>query len=284
MRHGIKTLALAALLISPLASGAPVAYTDEAAFLAAVTPTIVESFEDESLTDALPSLSTTNFTVQITPLSGSFAGVIIDDSPGWASDGVQYLGGGAGGPNPWRLDFTLSFPVYAIAFDVMSASEAPTQSGGMSVVRFDLPTGEEFVMSSCPPCLQSPGFPGSADYFFGIVSDVPFTTFSIVNTAYSDGVAFDRMQFVPALDPAAMLQQLAADVAGVGPGKSLASKIALAQTYYSAGDIPATCAVLTDFVSTVQGFATGRKPKLSSETAAALIADAESIMAAIGCN
>jgi len=79
------------------------------------------------------------------------------------------------------------------------------------------------------------------------------------------------------------LQQLRTEVKGVGPGKSLANKVALAQTYYEAGDIPATCAVLTDFVSSVQSMAAGRKPKLSTEVASELIADAQAIMAAIGC-
>jgi hypothetical protein len=65
--------------------------------------------------------------VQITPLSGDPSGILIENSAGWASDGSQYLGAGAGGPNPWRLDSTLDFPVHAGAFDVMSAPEAPTQ-------------------------------------------------------------------------------------------------------------------------------------------------------------
>ena len=279
MTHGTKALALAALLISPVTTGAPVAYTDEAAFLAAVTPAYIESFEDEQVTAHQPTQVTTYFTARITPLSGDYSGILIGNSPGWASDGTQYLGGG-GGPNPWRLDVTLDFPVYAIAFDVMSASEARTQAGDMSVVRLDLPTGEQFIMSSCPPCLQSPGFPGKADYFFGIVSDTLFSTFSIVNTAYSDGVAFDRMQFVPALDPADMLADLSAAVTGVGPGKSLSDKVALTQTYYAVPDVQATCAMLTDFNREVTA---QRGKKIAAEFADELTADAQAIMGSIGC-
>jgi len=279
MKHGLKVLGVAALVVSPLANGAPVAYTDEAAFLAAVTPAYIESFEDELVTAHQPTQVTTYFTVQITPLSGDYSGILIGNSPGWASDGTQYLGGG-GGPNPWRMDFTLDFPVYAIAFDVMSASEARTQAGDMSVVRLDLPSGEQFIMSSCPPCLQSPGFPGNADYFFGIVSDTPFTTFSIVNTAYSDGVAFDRMQFVPSLDPIEMLAELSDEVAGVGPGKSLADKVALAQTYYAVPDVQATCAMLTDFNNEVRA---QRGKLIPIELADDLAADAQAIMGSIGC-
>lgn len=85
-------------------------------------------------------------------------------------------------------------------------------------------------------------------------------------------------------DPGALLQQLATDVTGVGPGTSLADKVALAQTYYTVSDIPATCAVLTDFVSQVGSLTHGKKPKLPTELASELIADAEAIMTAIGCN
>ena len=155
------------LAVSPLAQGAATAFTDEAEFVTAAQPTIVESFEDEALAGPATSLTTSYFKVDITPLTGDYSGLVIGNSPGWASDGTQYLGAGAGGPNPWRIDITLDFPVYAVAFDVVSASEAPTQSGGTSVVRLDLPAGEQFVMSSCPPCLDSPGFPGNADYFLG---------------------------------------------------------------------------------------------------------------------
>ena len=135
-------------------------------------------------------------------------------------------------------------------------------------------------MSSCPPCLQSPGFPGNADYFFGVVSDTPFSTFSIVNTAYSDGVAFDRMQFVPSLDPIEMLAELSDEVAGVGPGKSLADKVALAQTYYAVPDVQATCAMLTDFNNEVRA---QRGKLIPIELADDLAADAQAIMGSIGC-
>jgi probable HAF family extracellular repeat protein len=74
---------------------------------------------------------------------------------------------------------------------------------------------------------------------------------------------------------------LLTEVTGVGPGQSLANKVTAAQTYYAVPDIQATCAMLTGFVNEVQA-QDGKKidPTLDAK----LIADAQAIEAAIGCN
>ncbi len=82
--------------------------------------------------------------------------------------------------------------------------------------------------------------------------------------------------------PGALLQQLLSDVTQVGPGKSLADKVGLAQTYYLVPDIQATCAVLSDFVSEVK--AQAGKKKLTDTQAATITSDAHAIMVAIGCD
>ena len=97
----------------------------------------------------------------------------------------------------------------------------------------------------------------------------------------AEGLIFDVEPEQPA-DPIILVQHLLNDVSGVGPGKSLANKAALARTYYAANDIPATCAVLTDFVSELMVQA-GKK-KLTTTQAAALTADASAIMETVGCN
>jgi hypothetical protein len=81
--------------------------------------------------------------------------------------------------------------------------------------------------------------------------------------------------------PATMLQDLAESVEGVGPGRSLADKVALAQTYFAVPDVQATCAVLTDFLAEVHA-QFGKK--LANDLAEKLSADAQAIKAAIGCN
>ena len=99
-----------------------------------------------------------------------------------------------------------------------------------------------------------------------------------VDFALPSGVEFGDAS-VPDAGP--LLQQLLIDVTGVGPGKSLANKVKLAQTYYAVPDIQATCAVLTDFVSEVSAQA-GKK--LTANQGATLTSDARAIMADIGCN
>ena len=84
--------------------------------------------------------------------------------------------------------------------------------------------------------------------------------------------------------PPPVKQRLAAlltEVTGVGPGKSLANKVALAQTYYAAKDVQATCAVLTEFVNEVKAQA-GKK--IAPTLDAKLIADANAIETAVHCN
>ena len=76
------------------------------------------------------------------------------------------------------------------------------------------------------------------------------------------------------------LQHLLADVTGVGPGKSLADKVARAQTHYAAFDIDATCDVLRGFTNQVSAQA-GKK--LTDAQATVFTSDANAITDAIGC-
>jgi hypothetical protein len=77
------------------------------------------------------------------------------------------------------------------------------------------------------------------------------------------------------------LATLLTEVTGVGPGRSLARKVALAQTYYAAKDVQATCAMLTAFENEVEAQA-GKK--IDRALDAKLIADANAIEVAIGCH
>jgi hypothetical protein len=105
-----------------------------------------------------------------------------------------------------------------------------------------------------------------------------------VVTTWNDttGLTAAAGEIVPISAVVDWLASLRQSVTGVGPGKSLADKVTLAQTYYAVPDVPATCAALTDFVSQVKAQA-GNK-KLTTVQAAKLKSDAQAIMAAIGCN
>ena len=53
-------------------------------------------------------------------------------------------------------------------------------------------------------------------------------------------------------DPGTLLEQLGTTVTGAGPGRSLADKIMLAQTYLAVPDVQSTCAMLGDFLNQVR--------------------------------
>ncbi len=94
----------------------------------------------------------------------------------------------------------------------------------------------------------------------------------------------DSVSVLLNVGPPPVKQRLAAlltEVTGVGPGKSLANKVALAQTYYAAKDLQATCTVLTGFVNEVKAQA-GKK--IAPTLDAKLIADANAIETAVHCN
>lgn len=76
------------------------------------------------------------------------------------------------------------------------------------------------------------------------------------------------------------LADLAGDVSGAGPGSSLANRIATVKAYYAAGDVPASCALLTDFQKQVSAQA-GKK--LTIEQATSLSGQAQTIRTALGC-
>jgi hypothetical protein len=100
---------------------------------------------------------------------------------------------------------------------------------------------------------------------------------TILPNAYED-LGFQT--FVQPVNPAALLELLRKSVIGLGPGRSLVNKVALAQTYYAVPDINATCAVLTGFVHEVSA-QTGKK--LTTEQAASATSDAQAVMSAISC-
>ena len=76
------------------------------------------------------------------------------------------------------------------------------------------------------------------------------------------------------------LQVLAGQVAGVGPGNSLAAKVAQAQSYLSSGNTSAVCSTLGSFVSEAQA-QSGKQ--LTTSQAAGLIAAANRIQSVLTC-
>ena len=81
-------------------------------------------------------------------------------------------------------------------------------------------------------------------------------------------------------DAGEQLADLAAAVRGVGPGKSLAATVAVAQFFLAHGQIKATCVTLRVFELEVAAQAGKKIPRAE---AAALIADARRIRAVLDC-
>ena len=79
---------------------------------------------------------------------------------------------------------------------------------------------------------------------------------------------------------AEQLDELAAAVEGVGPGKSLTAKVNAIQGYVAANDTASACATLDDLINEVNA-QSGKK--ISTALAASLISQAHSIQAALGC-
>ena len=87
--------------------------------------------------------------------------------------------------------------------------------------------------------------------------------------------------FMFVLTPVAeALAALRTEVKDVGPGRSLANKVKLAEAYYLAHDTEATCAVLAGFTYEVKVLAHHR---IDRTLAKQWVADARAIEAAIGC-
>jgi len=277
MRHGIRVLSAVVLLLGPHVEAASV-YDNREAFLAAVGAVVSEGFETfptNTCTNGGPSPTNVfegaNFRVTSTPTEGgtSFLCTGTAGAGPVPTEGSNALIAGSNTMDKWYLDVqVLDGPVYAVGFDLVDAAE-----NGAAL--FANEKGETATIANC--CRSS-----GSTLFFGFISETPFARFTLINEAHGDGWAIDQVVLAAssAPDPAALLQQLLVDVAGVGPGKSLADKVGLAQTYYAVPDVQATCAMLTDFGNEVRA---QRGKKITAEVADELTADTLAIIGAIGC-
>jgi alpha-tubulin suppressor-like RCC1 family protein len=98
-------------------------------------------------------------------------------------------------------------------------------------------------------------------------------------TAIAAG-AFQSLALVPAADPAALLAQLAVDVAGIGPGSSLSAKVEAAQSAQARGALTTACHLMDAFVQEVRA---GSGETIDALLAGKLAADATNIESALGC-
>lgn len=100
-------------------------------------------------------------------------------------------------------------------------------------------------------------------------------------TRLTDSSAFDGIpDWQPVPSAQEQLAELAATVDGVGPGSSLAAKVARVQAELAAGDTAAACPTLAVFVHEVEA---QEGHRLTAAEASQLVAAAERIEAVLGC-
>ena len=78
------------------------------------------------------------------------------------------------------------------------------------------------------------------------------------------------------------LEALSNFVKEIGPGSSLADKVAISAAYYAVPDLLSACGVLDDFINQVRGLLRGSR--ITDELANQLIEDAVSIKSAMECD
>ena len=193
----------------------------------------------------------------------------------------------------------LDFTIRIFRFEDAAVQAVPFAEVDVSAQVLETPTSHPSLVLYSAAISPPITLPDDGTYFFSVVADTPDTTedwwwFFLDGSTMSyhrnvDGEAWIerlprsysfRLHGELAPDAATMLGQLQAAVSGVGPGKSLADKVSLAQTYYGVPDVQATCAVLTAFSNEVRA---QRGKKMTVEVADDLTAEAQAIMGAIGC-
>jgi hypothetical protein len=200
-----------------------------------------------------------------------------------------------GGIPPLNFCFGCGLPGPDAGVADMSVSglSDPALAGLVQVFNFEgfVQSGELTVSPTID--VTGPGTYSSAFTMFARVAYGPPN--ATTPTLYVDfiGSGIVTITFGPKLDPEGPLifegldysfvplpAALLVAVKGVGPGTSLADKVTLAQTYYSANDIPNTCSQLTAFVNEVNA---QNGKSISQSTAKLLVLDAQTIQGAIGC-
>jgi len=163
--------------------------------------------------------------------------------------------------------------------DWYSVQDAYLSHAGRSVIVFDVfgppdlfayAGGEGGIVFEFDP--SEPGVSG-----VGLIEDLAI---SAGVTTRSGLIRFRLISLSFGQPTEALIENLLESVTGVGPGRSLADKVALVQAYYAAGDVVAACAMLGDFQRQVKA---QNGKKLSALQATEFLGEAEEIGEGIGC-
>jgi len=150
-----------------------------------------------------------------------------------------------------------------------------TATGGLPPYTFSIGTGlpQGLLLNTSTGAISGTPAGNGAFTFNAQVVDSLGTDGDTVSSSCAITVA-------PAPPAVALLADLLADVQEIGSDKSLATEVQLAQTYYAAHDVPATCAVLTALVEDVKALAEKKRGKTHRGD---IIRDARATQHVIGC-
>ena len=149
--------------------------------------------------------------------------------------------------------------------------------GGRSVVGFDV-----FGLASLFSYAVSDGvvsfpFPAAGATGSGVIEDL-YEPGGVVQRHGLIRFSLTSLTFGKSTET--LIAELLTAVIAVGPGSSLADKMAIVQAYYAAGDAAAACAELTAFENQVKA---QTDKKLTASQAAGMFRDSQAIGTKIGC-
>ena len=185
MKHLFVGIATSGLVCATTASAALLSFNDEVTFLASSGSTVMESFENIPVTPGatlLPSIPAGDLDNHF-DVTGSSSGFQIWNDPPHATDGAQALFwialNSTPPPNSDPKSFTLSnfdgasAPVTALGLYIIDWASA----GALGTLTFSNDNGESEVVAVSPPSR-----PDWNTFFFGVISDTPFTSATFTTT------------------------------------------------------------------------------------------------------
>jgi len=188
---------LAVFVFSNIAYSDPIIVRNKADFLALVSDVVTEGFEgfptefcSTGGSSPSSSISTPLMTVSTSPQGGGTSFLCIGTTaaglPG-PTEGSNALIAGSNTGDPWILTFSLTDAVHAVWFELTDAVER-----GDAFISID---GLDDIL------IASQGSGGVNTVFFGIITDNPFTEFSLINTGISDGWGVDQIMLGQITEP-----------------------------------------------------------------------------------
>jgi len=176
-----------------------ITFNSEATFLAAISDPTLESFESLTATNTASTtpITTPNFTVGVTgagDLMGLFDTLTLVGSGISATDGsnVAIFGTSASFPGT-TIVFTFPDFIDAFGFNITDFGDLDGS------LLYSTGSGEFGTIATAP----ADGGDGSL-LFFGLTTDIHFTTFTIQNTAFDDGIGIDELYFTEAPEPSTL--------------------------------------------------------------------------------